>query len=306
MIHLGRLGIALLESRPLSTDSPSLDLVRIMLVSGGSLFSRKTEEPTARFGDRRFARAWSLILMGLLSFPGCAYFSPRLTPDRLEQGHAFVLPGIEGKSVFNSNIAQGLIRGGFEGGVEVHDWTTGHLPLFLVHLRHLKRNREQASLLAAKIVEYQDRYPGRPVYLIGHSGGAGMALLTLEALPEDRKVTGVILLAVAVSRKYDLRTALSKTEEGIWNYYSPGDAFLLIAGTTVAGTYDGVHAPSAGAFGFKEPDDLDDAGRELYQTRLHEVPYALKMIRSGNFGGHFGPSWVRFSKDYLAPILSAD
>ena len=244
--------------------------------------------------------------MAVISFPGCAYFTQRTTPQRLEQGLTVVLPGIEGKSVFNSNIAQGLIYGGVESAVEVHDWTTGNFILLLVHLRHKKRNREEASKLAQKIVDYQDRFPGKPVFLIGHSGGGGMALLTLEALPPDRKVTGVILLAVAVSRTFDLTEALSKTERGIWNFYSPGDFIFLIASTTLFGTCDGKHGPAAGAFGFKKPAGLDDAGRDLYHSKLHEVPYNLRMIASGNWGGHFGPSWIRFSKNYLAPILRTD
>ena len=176
----------------------------------------------------------SFFLMAVVTIPGCAYFTQQVTPERLDQGFTVVLPGIEGKSVFNSNIAQGLIHGGVKSAVEVHDWTTGHLPLFLVHLRHIERNRDEARKLAQIIVEYQDRYPDRPVYLVGHSGGGGMALLTLEALPPDRKVTGVILLAVAVSRTFDLREALSKTERGIWNFYSPGDLVFLVAGTTLA------------------------------------------------------------------------
>ena len=32
----------------------------------------------------------------------------------------------------------------------------------------------EASRLAAKIVEYREQHPGRPVHLIGHSGGGGM------------------------------------------------------------------------------------------------------------------------------------
>jgi pimeloyl-ACP methyl ester carboxylesterase len=271
-----------------------------------SLFSPKQDIATAPEKSGFSLAVHGFFVMAIFSFPGCAYFAQHATPQRLDQGFAVVLPGIEGESVFNSNIAQGLIHGGVESAVEVHDWTTGHFSLFLVHLRHLKRNRDQAENLARKIVEYQDRYPDRPVYLIGHSGGGGMALLTLEALPTDRKVTGVILLAAAVSRTFDLRKALSKTERGIWNFYSPGDFIFLIAGTTLFGTYDGKHEPAAGAFGFKEPAGLDDAGRNLYHSRLHQVPFNLRMITSGNWGGHFGPSWIRFSKNYLAPILHTD
>ncbi|GAB4147468.1 MAG: hypothetical protein Tsb009_20660 [Planctomycetaceae bacterium] len=226
-----------------------------------------------------------------------------MSSERLQQGYVAVLPGIEGASLFNSNVAAGLLDAENEMAVEVHDWTTGFFPAFLVHLQHHSRNREQAEILAEKIIAYQDEHPGRPVYLIGHSGGAGMAILTLEALPADRQVDGVILLAGAISRDYDLSGALSKTRRGIWNFYSPGDWFLLMAGTTLFGTIDRVYAPSAGALGFRIPDNLDEAAARQY-AKLHEVPYRFNMMRSGNLGGHFGPTTRRFARDYLAPIVS--
>ena len=241
-----------------------------------------------------------VLILSLAS--GCAYFSEKTAPERMAHGYLIVLPGIEGRSVFNSNVAHALASE-FDAAVEVHDWTTGVLPLFLVHLRDLSRNRREAERLAEKIARYQDAYPGRPVYLVGHSGGAGLALLTLESLPEDRKIDGAILLAAAVSRDYDLRVALSRTKRGIWNFHSPGDVVLLVAGTTVAGTFDGRHEPSAGAYGFRVPENLDPQSAELYRTRLRQVPYELKMLRSGNYGGHFGPTTIGFTRDFLVPAM---
>jgi pimeloyl-ACP methyl ester carboxylesterase len=214
-----------------------------------------------------------------------------------------ILPGIESESFANSNVAQGLQDGGVDTAIEVHDWTTGKILNVLDHLRDLERNKIAASKIADKIVDYQDRYPGRPVYLIGHSGGGGMTLLTLEALPADRHITAAILLAAAISPTYDLTTALEKTDAGIWNYYSAMDSTLLIAGTTVAGTIDGKHVPAAGAFGFEEPAGDFPERHRLYETKLHQIGYDLQMVTSGNLGGHFGPTWHQFSEDYLAPIL---
>jgi len=245
--------------------------------------------------------SWAACLFGLIA--GCGYFRDLNTFEYLEHGYTFVLPGIEGESLFNSNIAQGLSNGGVDTAIEVHDWTTGTWLLFPVHLRDLERNRREAAELAGKIVEYQDRYPGLPVHLVGHSGGGGMALLTLEALPEGRQVTTVILLAPAVAPDYDLRPALAKTERGIWNFYSTLDAAYLIAGTTIAGTIDGKHSSSAGAIGFDKPADLSNDDAQAYEVKLHQVPYDWKMAASGNFGSHTGPTWIQFSRDYLAPII---
>ena len=245
-----------------------------------------------------------LIILLIAASSGCSYFQNLRTPDRLESGLTIILPGIESESFANSNVAQGLQNGGVTTAIEVHDWTTGNILNVLHHLRDLERNQVAAKKLADKIVAYQDRYPDRPVYLIGHSGGGGMSILALEALPPDRSITAAILLAPAISPTYDLTTALSKTEAGIWNYYSPMDSTLLIAGTTVAGTIDGKHVPAAGAFGFELPAENSAESRQLYQTKLHQVGYECEMMASGNLGGHLGPTWHQFSEDYLVPILT--
>ena len=105
--------------------------------------------------------------------------------ERRDEGYTLVLPGIEGAHVAHAGFVSGLKSGGVPSEIEVCDWTTGTPALVLVHLRYEERNRRQAELLAEKIVNYQDEYPGRPVNLVGHSGGGGMVLLTLEALPKE-------------------------------------------------------------------------------------------------------------------------
>ncbi len=109
------------------------------------------------------------------------------------------------------------------------DWTTGHWPMFAYPQMALERNRQVARDIAAQIVAYQDQYPGRPVSLVGHSGGAAMAVLILESLPEDRHVTQAILLAAAISPDHDLTQALARTEQGITSFYSWGDVPHLVS-----------------------------------------------------------------------------
>ena len=240
---------------------------------------------------------FTVFIAGLLCVShfavGCSHFSNRQSPARLEQGYTIVLPGIEGASVFNANLALGLEQGGVNTAIEIDDWTTGNPLLMLVHLRNWDRNQIQARRLAAKIVSYQDRYPGRPVHLIGHSGGGGLALLTLEALPANRKISSAILLAPAVSPDFDLDNALSKTEHGIWNFHSPWDLPLLVVGTTILGTLDGRHVPAAGAYGFTLAGD----------NKVRQVDYDAKMLRTGHLGGHFGWMTPEFGSNYLAPLL---
>ena len=54
-----------------------------------------------------------------------------------------------------------------------------------------------------------------------------MALITASALPEDRKLTGIVLLAAAVSPAFDVRPAVTHVERAIWNYHSKFDWFFL-------------------------------------------------------------------------------
>lgn len=226
------------------------------------------------------------------------------TPERREHGLVLVLPGIESESTVNHSLALGLADGGVRQAIELFDWTTGCSALFLWHLRGGRRHRAQAKRLAEKICAYQDEYPGRGVYLVGHSGGGAMSLLALDALPEGRTVRGTMLLAAAVSPRFDLRTALRRSERGVWNFSSPLDLFFLAAATLLLGTLDGRHVVAAGATGFVPPSDLDEAGSRLYREKLHERPFKPQMARNWNLGGHLGPMNRAFAATWLAPILN--
>jgi pimeloyl-ACP methyl ester carboxylesterase len=235
---------------------------------------------------------------------GCARFMNFHSVERKDHGYTIVLNGIEGAHVGHAGLVAGLKSGGVPSEIEVHDWTTGTPALMLVHLRHEGRNRREAAEIAEKIVQYQDAYPGRPVSLVGHSGGGGMALLTLEALPPERRIDCAILLAAAISPDYDLRPVLPKVDRGIWNYSSAlGDSALLVAGTTLAGTIDGRHGLAAGAIGFRLPPGASTLDRQLYAEKLFEHPYNLKMALNGNLSDHYGPMNFFFARNELAPIL---
>ena len=244
------------------------------------------------------------ILISLSASGGCAQMMNFRSAERRDHGYTLVLTGIEGAHVGHGGFVAGLKSGGVPSEIEIVDWTTGTPALMLVHLRASQRNQKQAEQLAAKIVQYQDEFPGRPVNLIGHSGGGGMAVLTLAALPEDRKVDSAILLAAAISPDYDLRTVLPKLDRGLWNFSSAvGDAALLVAGTTTFGTIDGKHTPSAGAVGFRLPANASAAERQLYASKLFEQPYQTRMAINGNLSDHFGCLNPLFARNELAPIL---
>jgi pimeloyl-ACP methyl ester carboxylesterase len=254
----------------------------------------------------RFFRGCQSILGVLLHplgrFTG-ALLNDLRTPERRERGLILVLPGIEGLSFVNQSIARGLADGGFEGAIEIHDWTTGVILLLLYHLRGWKRNMRQVDRLIRRISEYRRAYPGRPVYVVGHSGGGAMTVLTLERLPPEASVTGAVLLEPSISRSYDLSTALARTSRGIWSFSSWLDFLFEGIATSIAGTTDGRYGLAAGMIGFRLPAGLSESNQKLYQTQLHEISFRPGMIADFHFGGHFGPTNRVFVAERIAPLL---
>lgn len=250
----------------------------------------------------------SLSTLGLFAAWAGRFCSPLLrrfqTPERYANGLAIVLPGIESESLLNHSVVWGLSDGGWPGAIELDDWTTSYVLLFAYHLRGWRRNVRQAQRIAQRIVAYQDQFPGQPVHVIGHSGGAALAVLILEALPTDRQITTAILLGPALAPGYPLARALTRTERGVWNFCSRWDWFFLGVGTLVLGTLDGTWSCSAGMIGFREPRTLTAAERLIYHERLHEQPFTVSMIRSFNLGGHFGYTNRAFVETWIAPLLT--
>ena len=249
----------------------------------------------------RGVACWATFLIAPLGWFCSGRLIRRMEPERLEHGLVMILPGIEGHSFLNVAVLAGLIDGGVRSAAEIVDWTTGNRILFLFHLRGWKRNNRVAHDLAARIVAYQNQYPGRPVWVVGHSGGGGMALLTAAALPAGHQLTGVVMLATAVSPVFDLRRALAGVKTSIWSHYSWFDALFLLLGTTMVGTFDGRHGFAAGAVGFRGPQ-IDD---EMASGRLIQIRWNWRMLFQFNFGEHFGCVHRVYIADEVAPLIVA-
>jgi pimeloyl-ACP methyl ester carboxylesterase len=224
----------------------------------------------------------------------------------MREGMVFVLPGIEGQSRLNRNIATGLDRGGVKAAIEIFDWTSGIPGNFVGNLVNYRRNREKARLLASRIVAYREKRPSAPVILVGHSGGCGIAALAIEALPAGRQIDLVIMIAPAISPNYDLTTVLRRTRLGVVNCYSAFDSALLGAGTTVFGTIDRGRGAAAGMVGFDIPEDLGDRAVALYEAKLRQVQWTDKLTRFGAMGDHFTWASVKFAETYLAQLVLRD
>lgn len=240
------------------------------------------------------------VFSALLS--GCVSQRELCTDARYDKGYTILLTGVTGRFPWDDRIARGLVDGGLPTAIEIHDWTRGPL-LLPVNMVDVWKKRRETQEIAAKIVDYQKRYPGRPVHLVGLSGGGAMVVKTLEALPPDVRVDSAVLLAPAVSTVYDLRQAQAHTERGIHNFYSPLDLFVGGALVLTCGTIDGSHLTSAAVAKFKPPEALTDAEEAQYAKALTQHPYSPTMLADGHPGGHFGWTSPPFVRDELAPIL---
>lgn len=214
--------------------------------------------------------------------------------ERLTDGYTIVLPGVLGTTPYNTKLIRLLKEG--STAVEYFDWTDG-VPLFMRRgLRKNRFNEANARNLRRRILEYQERYPGRPVYVIALCAGAGPACEAIASLPVANRIERAILLGPALSPGYDLRPALNRTNKGIDSFHSPLDVPVLMALTTVVGTVDGQHMPAAGAVGFGW------TGRRIQALRQHM--YNPKMLMQGHLGGHFGWTATRFVNENVIPLLT--
>src|SRR5690606_22152959 len=117
-----------------------------------------------------------------------------------------------------------------------------------------ERNLATAEAFATEIAEWRREHPEDPFYLMGYSGGGGIAALVASALPDGVAIDRLILVAPAISPSYPLdRDVLPHVRELVVNYASERD--LQVGwGTRTFGTIDRQHVDSAGAVGFSVDD----------------------------------------------------
>lgn len=235
----------------------------------------------------------AILLVGI-GCNGADSASHYLTNPRKENGLVVILPGIEGESEFNHNIRQGLASAGCFRAMPIYNWGA---PIpgvgLIINQTNVIGNRIAGSNIAKMIEKYQNNYPGRPVYVIGHSGGGGVAVFTAEAMSPGRKIDGLVLLSASISGDYDLNKALRNCKNGILNVYNPEDTALLGVGTAIMGNVDGGRANSAGLNGFTRRFN-----------RLYQLSVRPGMYYGG--GAHDAATRPGFVARYVAPwVLSS-
>lgn len=240
------------------------------------------------------------LLLGLaFGGGGCANVIRR---DAVAFDHKPLLihfPGVAGDTYLERKFLSAVVEGGLDADTRLFDWTRKRG--WVANLQAVDTNRATSRQMADRIVAFKTATPERPVLLTCDSGGAGPVLWTLEALPADVNVQGVLLLCPAISPDYDLSPALSRVRGTMVAFHGRNDGMVLDWGTRTFGTIDGKKVPAAGYTGFVLPRGATDAGQ---YRKLKMVGYDKEWFgKYGNAGDHTGALGGRFASGYIAPIL---
>jgi pimeloyl-ACP methyl ester carboxylesterase len=210
----------------------------------------------------------------------------------------FIVDGAGGFQAASKSFRQTVAAQGAPLCVETVVWTHGYCR-FLADQVHHKHLLEEGRRLAQQIAERKQTC-AKPIYLVGHSAGCGVALTAVEELPPGA-VERVVLLAPAVSANYDLRPALARVG-GIDVFYSDRDWAYLGLGVTVTGTADRHWGRAAGRIGFR-PVIQCPADAALY-AKLRQHPWRHSVEWTGNHGGHYGGYQPEFLRCFVLPLLT--
>ncbi len=240
---------------------------------------------------RRLALSITLALPLLLA--SCWIQTPPApTVEELDKGLIVLYPGISSLPSDMIKWYDAFRAEGIDRAIEVISY--GPTLDLIGNLQNFDRNAAFSRIEALRIAAYMDAYPGRPVTLIGYSGGTAIAVLTTAALPDGYSVDQILLFSSGLSAQYDLTPALDRSKEGIVHFWSPVDELSLFF-TNLLGTMDGYYdVPPAATVGFAMEDE-----------RLRQWTWTEDMRELGNDGDHtdylWNEAWLRV---YLPPLLT--
>jgi pimeloyl-ACP methyl ester carboxylesterase len=233
---------------------------------------------------------------------GCAAPQPRTSsykPSEPPQGIVLVADGAGGAHEASLALAAAVKKAGLPLTVTSFNWTHG-VGRGIADMTDVEHAREEAEQLAGMIRRYRARDPNVPIYLVGYSAGAHVALEATRWL-EPKSIERMILLAPAVASDYDVRPALAVSRDGIDAFISERDRLYLRLGTDLVGTADGQRgAAAAGRVGFDAPTvgASDPLARQLRQH-----PWNPSVAWTGNDGSHGGSLSGPYVRAYLLPLL---
>ncbi len=244
----------------------------------------------------RVACAFGLLVV-VLCLGGCGapadvLNDPYTKPEMLNKGIVYILPGIQGVDYHYLNMRKGLQGAGLQCAIKIHPWGCHIRGIgLLINETDTTDDRGWGRRIAAEIADYQSKYPGRPVYLIGQSAGCGVSVFAAEAMAAGgaAPVSGIILLDASLGADYNLTTAIGQSRKGMVNFYNLRDVAMLEVGTDIFGNVDGTKGDSAGRIGFATSPD------KLYQVRVQQ-----DMVSSLE-NPHFADTSSAFTTNYIAP-----
>lgn len=208
----------------------------------------------------------------------------------LTRGLVLILPGVMNVTFYLAWCTRMIRRRFSFYEVEARSW--GPRLRWIANLRAYDRNRRTAEAIARELAAYRQERPDAIINVIGYSGGGGLAVMVVAALPKPATINRLLLLAPAISPDYPLQQQiLPNVTECVVNYASRYD-LQIGQGTKIFGNMDGVRGPGAGAVGFGES-----------HPRLVQVHWHTGMLRYLHFGDHLSylsPPWQR---RYLLPAL---
>ena len=155
---------------------------------------------------------------------------------RRREGRLLILPGVGNTRFHLAGFVAAAEAQLPRFDVEVRPWG---VPFMTIHnLRAHERNTATVAAIAAEIAQWRRANPDAPFYLVGYSGGGGMATLVTAALPDDVSIDRLVLVAPAISPDYPLASeVLPHVREYVVNYASERD--LQVGwGTRTFGTID--------------------------------------------------------------------
>jgi Serine aminopeptidase, S33 len=222
--------------------------------------------------------------------------------DQRQRPLAIVADGVGGLDVCGTGLRYVMGAAGLSHAIEVYPWGHG-FGRWLADLTDVRNRDAKARSIAEMVTEFKIAQPDEPVFLVAKSGGSGVVVKALELLDRDA-VERVILLAPALSPRYDLSHALRAVRHEMVVFWSPLDVFILGLGTLIFGTIDRARTAGAGLVSFVAPA-LDDpvCARSCQYAKLRQIRWRPAMMTTGYLGGHFGLDSPLFLKEYVLPLM---
>lgn len=230
---------------------------------------------------------WCMAAAALtVSCAGCTSLS---YSEKAKLGITYYAPGAGNIDFTDGGIRNGLQAAGYKGEIATFLWTISLNPLIDQTIRLNAKLRAQQ--LSRIIENYADKYPGKPINVIGLSAGTGVGIWAIEDLKPGVMVENVVLLGSSLWYRYDVSKALQHIRGKIYCYYSPNDAVLAVP-MKVAGSIDGVFGEDgAGSVGLQPAKGRD---------RIVNIAWRPEFQRYGYNGGHTDGASPEFVKTFLA------